>query len=185
MKKRCKAYVGARNTGKTTKLYQYYLQMYQNKRNIMVVDSATEHEDKSLIVRLKKERKDAIWIPSCEVKAICYPDISDTMYPKMNITQETMLYLCDVSFFLEKGYDYPPGATREYYRNLYKRLSMQLVVALLDRVDSILFDEIECIAQSRLVLEHIAEKNKTLLMTLHSLDSIQDMQDIIDVERVF
>ena len=107
------------------------------------------------------------------------------MYPIIESKEDSIqLYLCDASFYLEKGYDYPTGKKREECRMLYKRFSMQVLAAYLNQVDVIIMDEIELIKESRWILEKALLENKHVFMALHKEDCLEEMKDLIVVERL-
>lgn len=179
------AYIGERNTGKTTRLYERFIYEYELGRTILVIDSATEHIEKSIYMKLCLEYKEKIEICSCEKAGILFPNNSAESFPFESIKNVSQrIYLVDVSLFLERGYDYPAGTRREMERLYYKKLSMQVIEVLLEKVDVILMDEIELIPEGRRVLEKIKKSNKYMYMTLHDPAGMAGLSDLIKVERV-
>lgn len=177
-------YIGERNTGKTTKLYHAYEEALMKKKRILIMDSATDHVEKSIIRKIQQENQ-GILIESCSESEVVFPNIKPYSYPyELVKDKDSNLFLCDASYFLEKGYDYPEGPLREEQRTLYKCFSMQVICVLMDRVDTILMDEIELLPEFRKIITMISQQNIQLVMTLHKTAGLAGMDDLIRIERV-
>jgi len=141
--------IGDREDGKTTTLLRianYYL----NRGWIVsIIDSAVQHGDKSLINRIKKERKD--WIlyespselkinnPMEIMKALSSKNEyckSKSWFPKIDFDTSCSLHLFDVSKYLEEGYfcieQLKNNKLRDIKWNIYKSLVNQTIFRLLD-----------------------------------------------------
>lgn len=178
------AVIGDRNKGKTTYLWNKYISAKQVGKRILVIDSATEHVDKSLLVKIKNTDKDSILIPQCDEKLIVYPNVNENSYPCGSILLGKRLYLCDSSYYLEKGYDYPEGKKREDCRKLYKYYSMQVAILLMNEIDVFILDEIELMPEFREVICNIQNKKKELYMALHKVDGLAGMGELFKIERI-
>lgn len=177
-------YIGERDAGKTTKLYHAYEEALKKKKRILILDSATDHEDRSLIRKIQRENQ-GILIESCNEFEIVFPKITPCSYPyELVKDKDSSLFLCDAAYFLEKGYDYPEGTLREKQRKLYKYFSMQVICVLMDRVDTILMDEIELLPEFREIITMVSQNNIQLVMTLHKTAGLSGMDDLIRIERI-
>lgn len=178
------AYIGERNTGKTTRLYHIYQNALLEKKRILVIDSAAEHVEKSIIKKIQHE-KQGVLIESCSESEIVFPEVAAYSYPyELVKDKDSNLFLCDASYYLERGYDYPKGILREERRKLYKYFSMQVIHVLMDRVDIILMDEIELLPEFRETITTVNHNNIQLVMTLHETAGLAGLDNLIKVERV-
>lgn len=179
MNKSGTAYIGKRNAGKTTRLYEVYRNAINNGKRVLIIDSATDHTEKSLLRKVQKEKKH-ILIETCTKSEIVFPLTVKNSYPYEVIKEkECDLYLCDASYFLEKGYDYPAGRQREKQRKLYKYFSIQVIQIMLDKVDVILLDEIELLPEFRDIITQVNSRGVQLVMALHEQDGIAGMDDLV------
>ena len=176
--------IGDRDTGKSTYLFQEYKKALEKGKKILVIDSATEHVEKSLLIKIQSTTKEYLNISQCEKEDILFPFIKEKMYPSHLAGLDSKVILCDASYYLEKGYDYPAGEQRELCRRIYKRYAMQVVSVFLDVVDVIIFDEIELIPESKDLLERIKAENKELYMALHKEDGLAGLQYLFEIERI-
>lgn len=184
MSKKSIAYIGNRDTGKTTRLYNIFLDAIRENKKVLVIDSATEHTEKSLYEKLQLDYgKRSFSIRRCKREQIVFPDKSSD-YPKINKNVTKNIYLADVSYYLEKGYEYPAGQKRENERLLYKKQSMQIIDALMEQIDVILMDEIELVREGRYIIQKIQSRDIELFMTLHSDSGLCEMEDLFDIVRV-
>jgi Predicted ATPases involved in biogenesis of archaeal flagella len=176
--------IGDRDTGKSTYLFREYKKALENGKKILIIDSATEHVEKSLLIKIQTKTKEYLNISQCDKKDIIYPLIRENMYPSHLVGLNSEVILCDASYYLEKGYDYPTGEQRELCRRIYKRYAMQVVSVFLGVVDVIIFDEIELIPESRDILERIKAEDKELYMALHKDDGLAGLQYLFEIERI-
>lgn len=187
MNKKGLVYIGDRNTGKTTRLWKIYEEAVMKGKTVLVIDSATEHVSKSIVKRiLRVDLKKVVCIHTCNVDMIVFPEEKMNCYPK-EILENTnsKVYVCDAALYLEKGYDFPAGELREQQRVLYKKFSMQVIRALIDRVDVIIMDEIELIPESRDVFEMAYNRNIEVYMSLHSEEGLTGLNDLFSIERIY
>ena len=177
-------YIGDRNTGKTTRLLEIFYRARKEKKRILVIDSATEHADKSLLVKLAHE-EGAIKIDTCSKEKITFPHYKEHDFPYELIgEEEKALYLCDAAYYLEKGYDYPEGAQRQEQRRYYKCFSMQIIQSLLKKIDVIIMDEIELIPESKEIIQLIGKHHIQLFMTLRHIEGLCGLDEMFDIERI-
>ena len=97
--------VGERNTGKTTILKGVVEQMLSTDYHVIVIDSATAHQEKSLSVHFSKQRS---------VQILDGSAIHDA-----SMKSSPDLTLFDVSRHLENSYQFPPGFKRDQERKQY------------------------------------------------------------------
>lgn len=178
------AIIGERDKGKTTYLWNQYVYAKNAGKRILVIDSATEHVEKSLLMKIKSTDSDSVLIPQCDEKKIVFPYVNQYSYPFGKILEGEKLYLCDSSYYLEKGYDYPEGRQREACRKLYKYYSIQVAMLLMNDIDVFLFDEIELLSEFRNVICNIQNKHKDLFIALHKLAGLAGMDELFKIERV-
>ena len=185
MSKKGIVYLGDKNTGKTTRLLNEFSKALLKGKTILIIDSATEHKEKSILVKIQTECKsNKVCIDACPEELITFPSITHCSYPiSLILNSYVQIYLCDVSYYLEKGYDFPEGDLREKQRLLYKKLSMQIIEVMLDRVDVIIMDEIELIPESRRLIEAINDRGIELFMALHNECGLCDMSALFQIEK--
>lgn len=136
--------VDGRDTGKTTYLLIEIDRLHQEGVNIVVVDSATEHEEKLLLKKTRNNINESVVIdmrdPNCIVidKVGIQYFVKNFMnyFPFAEVVKNRNKIICfDLSYFLEKGHDeYDRTNSIElynYYRSLYNNLSQQIAVSLI------------------------------------------------------
>lgn len=136
--------IDGRDTGKTTYLLTEIDRLYQEGTNIIVMDSATEHEEKSLLRKTCCNIKDSTIIDMQDPSSIVIDKIGIqkfvqnfmNYFPFAEVVNNKNKIICfDLSYFLEKGHDeYDRTNSIElynYYRGLYNNLSQQIVVSLI------------------------------------------------------
>ena len=136
--------IDGRDTGKTTYLLTEIDRLYQESTNIIVMDSATEHEEKSLLRKTCNNIKDSIIIDMQDPNSIVIDKIGIqkfvenfmNYFPFAEVVKNKNKIICfDLSYFLEKGHDeYDRTNSIElynYYRSLYNNLSQQIAVSLI------------------------------------------------------
>ena len=149
--------VDKQDVGKTTYLYNQVSKLKKQGKQIFILDSATEHADKSLLRKVEKSFSNTVtFYPNNKNDIIGdFCDIDDFKIKIFNsnlfrqIKDNLGNIICfDLSYFLERGYDYEESY--EHYRKLYNLLSQQIVLLLIlmDKYDiihngSVLMDEIE------------------------------------------
>lgn len=136
--------VDGRDTGKTTYLLTEIDRLHQEGVNIVVMDSATEHEEKSLLKKICNNINESIVIDMRDPNGIVIDKVGiqyfveDFMnyFPFAEVVKNRNKTICfDLSYFLEKGHDeYDRTNSIElynYYRSLYNNLSQQIAVSLI------------------------------------------------------
>ena len=136
--------IDERETGKTTYLFDEIDRLYRNGTNIIVMDSATEHEEKSLLRKTCNSVKDFAVIDMRDSNNIVIDKVGIqhfvknfmNYFPFVEVVKNKNKIICfDLSYFLEKGHDeYDRTNSIElynYYRSLYNNLSQQIAVSLI------------------------------------------------------
>ncbi len=150
-------------TGKTTFLLNEIEQLILKGDNIVVLDSATEHEEKSLLKKIinKYSNSVEIFIKDENIIDICdypiekYIKEYQNHFPFQQLINNNDKIICfDLSYFLEKGHDEYDKTKKidlyKYYRKLYNDLSQQIALitilterdGFINNVD-VITDEIE------------------------------------------
>lgn len=136
--------VDGRNTGKTTYLLTEIDRLHQEGVNIIVMDSATEHEEKSLLKKTCNNINESIVIDMQNPNSIVIDKVGIqhfvknfmNYFPYAEVVKNRNKTICfDLSYFLEKAHDeYDRTNSIElynYYRSLYNNLSQQIAVSLI------------------------------------------------------
>lgn len=136
--------INERDTGKTTYLWSEISRLRQEGVNIVIMDSATEHEEKSLLKKICKNVKETAVIDMRDSDSIVIDKVGIqhfvknfmNYFPFAEVIKNRDKTICfDLSYFLEKGHDeYDKTKSIEvynYYRNLYNNLSQQIAVSLI------------------------------------------------------
>ena len=136
--------INERDTGKTTYLWSEISRLHQDGVNIVVMDSATEHEEKSLLKKTCKNIKETAVIDMRDSDSIVIDKVGIqhfvenfmNYFPFAEVIKNRDKTICfDLSYFLEKGHDeYDMTNSIEvynYYRTLYNNLSQQIAVSLI------------------------------------------------------
>ncbi|MBR6253092.1 MAG: hypothetical protein IKR04_04555 [Clostridia bacterium] len=176
------AIIGARDSGKTTILQNVFNLAYDQGYTIVIIDSCTDHPNKSLLVRTHQAFEDSVHITSPEKSRILqsyFIPFKTDFYPcemiAMNLNKR--IFLFDVSKYLEEGYDTEDLKKREEIRMYYKRLARQILYAvqkmLMTKKVIILMDEIELIPSMFNVLVDLKDSSTSIVMTLHSSVSLK------------
>lgn len=139
-----KLIVNGRNTGKTTFLMNEIKRLHQEGTNIIVLDSATEHEEKSLLRKICNSIQDSIIIDMREPSSVVIDKVGVkhfienfmNYFPFAEVFKNKNGTICfDLSYFLERGHDeFDRTGSKEtysYYRGLYNNLSQQIIVSLI------------------------------------------------------
>lgn len=126
--------VDGRDTGKTTYLLTEINRLYQEGVNIVVMDSATEHEEKSLLKKTCNNINESVVIDKVGIQY--FVENFMNYFPFAEVVKNRNKTICfDLSYFLEKGHDeYDRTNSIElynYYRSLYNNLSQQIAVSLI------------------------------------------------------
>lgn len=108
-----KVIIEGREYGKTTYLFNELMKAKENGLGIYVLDSATEHADKSLIRKVEKTYENVVTIDERDKNKIVLNDIEieefvdnyKEFFPFREIIDNRKNILCfDLSYFLEKGH---------------------------------------------------------------------------------
>jgi GTPase SAR1 family protein len=160
-------YIGDENSGKTIKLLNIVDQYLNDDYSVIVIDSATDHNEKSLICKLKKIFPDIEIFDSLKI----YNLPNDNYLSIFDIKSPTKLYLFDVSYFLGKSYGYNDPILRATEREKYKKEAEFILQATKKFGDStlkvlVVMDEIEITDQ---IMSAILQLNKIGVFCLAAL----------------
>jgi hypothetical protein len=136
--------IEGRDAGKTTYLLTEIDRLHREGVNIVVMDSATEHGEKSLLKKTCNSINKSIVIDMHDSNSIVIDKVGINhfvenfvnYFPFAEVVKNRNKTICfDLSYFLEKGHDeYDKTNSIElynYYRGLYNNLSQQIVVSLI------------------------------------------------------
>lgn len=136
--------VNERETGKTTYLFNEIGRLISEGFGIVVLDSATEHEDKSLIKKIINKYDSSIIINMHDESQVVLENINTKdfidnfmdYFPFTDVVKNRDKIICfDLSYFLEKAYkvfdETNDKKSYYYYRRLYNMLAQQIALALI------------------------------------------------------
>lgn len=136
--------VNERETGKTTYLFNEIGRLISEGFGIVVLDSATEHEEKSLIKKVINKYDSSVIINMHDesqvvLEKINTKDFIDNFmdyFPFNDVVKNRDKIICfDLSYFLEKAYkvfdETNDKKSYYYYRRLYNMLAQQIALALI------------------------------------------------------
>ncbi len=171
-----KIIVDEKNVGKTTFLLSEIARLKSEGIGIIILDSATEHEEKSLLRKTNHIYDDTIVIDPREADKVILNKIGIDEFVKnfmnyfpfaeiFNNRDKTICF--DLSYFLELGHDVYDEThdmkQYKYYRELYNNLSEQIILVL------ILMEKYGIISNKVVVMDEIE-----LPITNYDLYSLQD-----------
>ncbi len=132
---------GGREIGKTTYLFQLAQTSVNNGLNVIILDSATEHEDKSLLRKVAKQFPQTTVVDNRDESTVAtYEELNKGLmvfeFPYLQIkNNESNIIAFDLSYFLERGHEVfdetQDQAQYDYYRNLYRRQAQQILQTLI------------------------------------------------------
>ncbi|MBP3461418.1 MAG: hypothetical protein J6K21_03305 [Bacilli bacterium] len=165
-----------RNVGKTTYLMNEIDKYILQNKFIIVLDSATEHEEKSLLKKVIKKYPDSEYINVIDKQKININEylIGDYIknyknnFPYFELSSCKSNIICfDVSYFLEKGHEVYDKTKSidcyKYYRKIYNDLSQQIVLM------AILLEHNKIIKDVVVVMDEIE-----LPIVNYEMDKLQD-----------
>ncbi|MEG2601222.1 MAG: hypothetical protein RSA15_05870 [Bacilli bacterium] len=136
--------VEKQETGKTTYLFNEIERLISEGFEIIILDSATEHGQKSLLRKVVATHNNSVVIDMRNKEQIVLGNInindfiSNFMdnFPFNEVIKNKNKIICfDLSYFLEKGHDiFEETNDRQlysYYRNLYNNLAQQITLTLI------------------------------------------------------
>lgn len=151
--------IGGRNIGKTT----YLMNKIKNcKSNFAILDSATDHKDKSLIYKYIREYNDCCVIQPTDIDDVVFefksPEdyyekcLKSKLYQKMVHNVDNVICV-DLAYYLEKGFENEENnmfVEANKCREIYNIISQQAAVCLMGLVNegvltdiTVFTDEIE------------------------------------------
>ena len=136
--------IESQETGKTTYLFNEINRFISEGLGIVVLDSATEHEDKSLLKKVINKYNNSVVIDMRDENKIVLGRISINdfianfmnYFPFSDVIKSKERIICfDLSYFLEKGYEVFEETNDKslyvYYRKLYNNLAQQIALSLI------------------------------------------------------
>lgn len=133
--------INSREVGKTTYLYKIIEQSIICNTNVILLDSATDHEEKSLLKRVIANYPNSVLIENHDERKVATQTQLDSGelifdFPYNKIMTNIGKIICfDLSYFLEKGHEAfdltGDQSGYEYYRGLYRRMSQQILSTLI------------------------------------------------------
>lgn len=189
------AVIGSRNSGKTTFLKNIYEHYKYNSYTIIIIDSTTDHLDKSLIKYLEKCVDDIQIIDSPDKKDVIRYNKAynlEKTYPYSLLKEKTYQTICfDVSKYLEEGYTTDDLVIRNHIRMYYKFLVVQYLKIIYSLYYNnkviILMDEIEFLPSMGKLIFNFNSKNIFLVVALHdtlTLGNCKNLFKIINLDSI-
>jgi GTPase SAR1 family protein len=173
------AIIGKRNSGKTTILKKLIEYFHKENYVILLFDSATEHEDKSILIDTIKKYPDTLVVLSPEEDQIQFGNVSIDSYPHKIIAKNPnrAIYAFDVSKFLEKGYETDVLDIRESIRAYYKQLVVQELTIMIPFVYNtkkcvVIMDEIEFNSDMPLMVNRCNIAGMPIINAVHDIKSL-------------
>ena len=136
--------VAGQETGKTTYLFSEIDRLLYEGFDIILLDSAVDHEEKSLLKKVTAKYDDSVVIDMRDERQIVFSEFSienyinnfSNYFPFKDIINSHNKIICfDLSYFLEKGHEmydnYNDLQYYYHYRNMYNRLSQQIIMCLI------------------------------------------------------
>ncbi|EDN67930.1 hypothetical protein BGP_3213 [Beggiatoa sp. PS] len=196
--------IGARNTGKTTLLEKLVDAYYYIGTKVIILDSATEHVEKSLIKRLEKKyhiieigspsedniysEQDIVDVISAGTESIKH--FAASLFPVdiLTKTKYEKIIAFDVSYYLEEGYKTTSKIEKNRLRFLYKTLSSQILLGIIYSKTyiplnlAVVMDEIELSIASTVALKMLSHIDYIYITdAVHSKESIKDVYERFNV----
>ena len=186
------AIIAPRDAGKSSFLYQKFVRYNEESVPILVVDSATDHPEKSLL-RMVQASCPSVYIPSPaqeDIKPVDSINTSDCYYPlpimeECTATDCSTVFLADSAYYLEYGYCTDDQAIREARRKLYREFSMQVAYAFTALSHPggrflMIFDEIELEDTFGCVVEQARRQSGEIWLSLHEVSGLGNNLSLID-----
>lgn len=171
-------YIGARNTGKTTILKDSFLKLRcETSTFIFVIDSAVEEGDRSLIRQLQNAGHDGNYFS--------FKSPEDLTAFRGSVFESSPVY-CDVSYYLERGYEAENQKRKREFREQYKNLVADILETILstdwqEKKLVIIMDEIEVNGRAaQIILDHLS--GVKILVAVHDPSYLP--KDLLDNIRV-
>lgn len=179
------AIIGNRESGKTT-LLEKIIEFYTNNNySIILFDSATDHKTKSLLVKISKKFSCKNIFLSPEKIDIVFSNINKHSYPFKELKKTTgLLYLFDVSKYLEEGFETENLSKRKKIRNLYKQLVFQILFVFFPLIKNdkyvIIMDEIELNKNMQGIIKNYNSKNIFFVAALHEEKNLNNSYHLFE-----
>lgn len=149
-----KIYVAERNAGKTSWLFNIVRNhVINSNKKVVIIDSATEHVDKSLLHKVKSAFTDTTIIYPNNLSYVLDSNVSlENYYKKCKksiISQDiknakSQIVCIDLSFYLERGHEFADAGNHNLahqYRQIYNNLAQQVALSCMSLVNEGLINE--------------------------------------------
>lgn len=136
--------IQSRETGKTTYLLNEIKRFINEGTSVIILDSATEHEDKSLFKKVVNSFNNTVTINITDPDLLNIDKMSilefasqfKRVFPFKEVLENKDKIICfDLSFFLERGHEVYEKTGNinayKYYRNLYNMAAEQITLVLI------------------------------------------------------
>jgi len=186
----CHAVIGSRDTGKTTFLLRLAERAIAEKRPVMVIDSAAEHPQKSLLYKLRNLYPHT-WFSSPPVERIVDMPAGnglDQVYPYSEMLRlrpgpAGRLLLVDAAYYLELGYETESLPLREERRRLYRLFAAQSAWSFGAYIRGkgaalLLLDEIELMDSCRQLLPELSRSGCDVWAALHRRGGLGSCEEL-------
>lgn len=187
------ALVNNRNKGKTSTLKKYLAMYYNAGYSVLVIDSATEHADKSLAKYMETQLDDVLVIHSPEQVQIRRSNLllADSLdireiYPFEILKQnEKSLIAVDVARYLEEGYETEDPTERARLRQYYKEFALQVLYVAEHLFSNarmaVIMDEIELLSEMEWMVRRLNSKGIFIINALHNKDSLGKSSHLFEI----
>lgn len=180
--------IGGFDSGKTTILKKLFYKYRKLGYRIIIVDSATEHMDKSIIKYISKNFIDIQLIESPGRDSIFDLELIEAVkimdiYP-FNLVKKGLedIVCIDVAKYLEKGYETDDYLLRSMSRMVYKKFVVQSLRVIYEflgnRKTVVLMDEVELIDDMKKIIYIYNSKNVYFICALHEKESLCNSIDL-------
>ena len=193
-KARFNALIGERDSGKTEFLLKKAVQSIRLQTSLLIVDSATEHREKSLLIKLSEKYDGTILSspPKSEIMGY-FEDGAEKAYPYHIIREAfdkcgTPLILADVSYYLEEGHRAAP-VDRAGIRRLYQMLALQVLqvfaaITAPSMKADVIMDEIEMTQDYGKALRKLTNRDLTLWASAHLVSAFNPVRDLFTLYTI-
>lgn len=187
------ALVSKRNTGKTSALKKFLTVFREKDYTVVVIDSATDHAERSIVKYIQNCLDDVLMIGSPERdEIVCSHKLLDDnldireIYPyaMLKDTRKSLVAV-DVGRYLEEGYYTEDIQERAQIRKYYKELVLQVLylVEKLFRSNNVavVMDEIEFVPEMEWMITRLNNKGIFVINALHNKDSLGKSNHLFEI----
>ena len=187
------ALVSSRNTGKTSTLKRFLTMYREAGYTVVVIDSATDHADRSIVKYIENHldgvltigsperheivRSHRLWEDNLDIRGI-YP------YEILKANQKSLIAV-DVGRYLEEGYGTDDLQARASIRQYYKELVLQVLYVVeqlygAGRV-AVVMDEIEFVPEMEWMVSRLNNRGIFFINAIHNKDSLGKSGKLFDI----